>query len=261
MGVSALRPQAFDGVRSQAADFFAPALRVVSQPFQKFSSFVNNVTGIANIEATNARLVQENERLREWYQTAMLLDAENKSLRDLLNVKIDPQNTYVTARVIGDAGNTYVKSLLVTAGKNDGVDKGQSVLSGQGLIGRIVEAGEQSARILLVTDMNSRVPVVVENTFQHAVMAGQNTERPRLIHLPQDSDIADGARIITSGHGGVYPHGIPVGRVVTDELGGKVVELFADVRRVRYVRVVKRPDDPNLRQHAALNEDGIEALR
>lgn len=249
---SALKPQAFDGMRAGVADVFAPVLGVVSQPLQRAGLFVRDVTGLAALQADNARLSQENETLREWYQTAMLLEAENKSLRNLLNVRIEPQNTYVSARVIADSGNAYVRSLLVSAGLRDGVGKGQAVLSGDGLVGRIVEAGQTASRILLVTDMNSRVPVIVEDTLQHAIMAGTNTEMPELIHMPKDSEVADGARIMTSGHGGVFPPGLPVGRVSVDETGKRSVTLFSDVERMLYVRVVKKPDDPNLRPGALL---------
>ncbi|MCB1782406.1 MAG: rod shape-determining protein MreC [Alphaproteobacteria bacterium] len=248
MAISALRPQVFDSARENAADLFAPALSAISQPIQRATMFVRDVSGLAGMQAENARLTQENERLRQWYQTAMLLDSENKALRDLLNVKVEPENTFVTARILGDAGNTYVKSLLVDAGKNDGVEKGQAVMSGEGLIGRIVEGGDQSARVLLLTDMNSRVPVVVEDTLQHAVMAGTNEDKPQLIHLPQDSEIMDGARLVTSGHGGVFPPGIPVGRVTINKEGIRTVESFADISRLMYVRVVKKSDDPNLRR-------------
>lgn len=214
-------------------------MMIVSLPFQKASAIIHDIYGIASLQATNARLEQENARLRGWYQIALLKEAENKSLRDLLNLKLDPEDTYVTARIISDAGNSYVKSLLLSAGHHDGVDKGQAVLSGEGVAGRIIEVSPDSSRVLLVTDMNSRVPIMVSDTMQHAIMAGSNTSQPKLIHMPQDSQMADGAHIITSGYGGIFPPSIPVGRVVTDENGTKRVELYADLGKMQYVRIVK----------------------
>lgn len=252
MLLSAIKPDAFDSARQGTADIFAPVLEVVSQPVQQAALFVRDVTGLATLQAENMRLTQENEELREWYQTAMLLDSENKALRDLLNVKIDPQLNFISARIMSDSGNTYVKSLLVNAGAQDGVKKGQAVLSGEGLIGRIVEVSEKTARILLITDMNSRVPVVVDETLQHAVMAGTNENAPQLIHLPQDSKIADGARIMTSGHGGVFPPGLAVGRIKILENERPVVMPFSDLSRMMYVRIVSKTEDPNLRS-AAIN--------
>lgn len=240
MGVSTFKPQVFSSVRTSVADGFSPVLILMSLPFQHASIFWHDVSGLAQLQADNSRLKQENIRLRDWYQMALLLDSENKSLRELLNLKVDPQYDHVSARVIADAGNTYVKSLLVPVGLRDGVVNGAAVLSGDGLIGRIVEAGEETSRILLVTDINSRVPIVVEGTGQHAIMAGENTLDPILIHLPQDSEIRQGARLITSGYGGMYPHGLPVGKVVVDNKNVMGVTLFSNFDRIQIVKILKK---------------------
>lgn len=242
MGVSGFRPHSFHGLRGQVSDVFAPVLSTVSLPFQRSVLFFHDVMGLAQLQADNQRLEQENIRLREWYQTALLLDSENKSLRALLNFEADPKLKTITGRVISDAGNTYVKSLLVNIGQHDGVKKGAAVLSVGGLIGRIVEVSDNTARILLLTDINSRVPVMVADTGQHAIMAGGNKRDPRLIHLPQDSEVSAGGRVITSGFGGVYPHGLAVGRVIEDASGGFEVELFADFEKIQIVRILQFDD-------------------
>ena len=244
--VSTVSPQSLGGLRVTAADAAAPLLNVVSAPIQKAAVFVRDVTGLAAIQAENARLVEENIKLREWYQTALLLEAENKSLRELMNVKVDPQHTYITARILTDSSATFAKSLLVSAGRTDGVKKGQAVISGDGLIGRVVEAGENTARVLLITDMNSRVPVIIEGSSQHAIFAGRNQQSGALLHLPPETKVKKDDRIITSGLGGVFPVGLPVG--VVQQTGDEVlVQPFADFNRLMNVRIVNRPEDPNLR--------------
>ncbi len=240
MGISAFRPQLFEGLRTNVSDIFSPVLSAVSMPFQQINLFLHDVTNLAQLQADNLRLEQENTRLRQWYQTALLLDSENKSLRELLNLEIDQSYSHISGRILSDSGNTYVKSVLVSIGKVNGVVKGAAVVAGEGLIGRIVEVGENSSRILLINDVNSRVPVVVEDTGQHAIMAGYNERNPRLIHLPDGSEISEGARIITSGYGGVYPHGIPVGRVIIGSNGDIRVVLFADFNRLQIVRILKK---------------------
>ncbi len=243
MVISAFRPSVYIPLRSSVSDFLSPALLVMSLPFQNLSIFFHDVTSLAQLQADNLRLKQENERLREWYHTALLLDSENKSLRDLLNLKVDPDYHHISARVVSDSGNTYVKSLLISLGANDDVSKGAAVLSGEGLIGRVVEVNEKTSRILLVTDINSRVPVVVEDTGQHAIMAGMNESKLRLIHLSQESEISEGARLITSGYGGVYPHGIPVGKVVRLSENSLGVIPFANFDRIQIVRILQM-DNP-----------------
>ncbi len=240
MVISAFRPQSFEGLRTNVADIFSPALSTISMPFQQINLFLHDVTNLAQLQADNLRLEQENIRLRQWYQTALLLDSENRSLRELLNLEVDKSYSHISARILSDPGNTYVKSMLASVGKTNGVVKGAAVVAGEGLIGRIVEVGENTSRILLINDINSRVPVVVEDTGQHAIMAGYNERNPKLIHLPEDSKISEGARIITSGYGGVYPHGIPVGRVIIEKNGDMSVILFADFDRLQIIRILTK---------------------
>lgn len=236
--LSTLRPQVFEGIRTTLSDRFAPVLRLVSWPFDGATSLFSNVRDIAALRAESERLESENARLREWYQMALLLESENKSLRELLNLKIDPEFEYMSARIISGSGQNFVKSLLVAAGTRDGVSKGDSVLTGDGLIGRLIETGENTSRILLVTDINSRVPIIIEGTTLHAIMRGVNTDTPELIFFPRESEIAEGARVITSGHGGIYPPRLPVGRIETDGEGRKLVRLFADSDRLQFVRIL-----------------------
>lgn len=244
--VSVFRPAALEGVRGDVADRFVPLLEAASYPFAQASEFISGVTGMAALRAENMQLSQENARLREWYQSALMLQAENQSLKELLHVKVEPQHSFITARVIADAGGSFVRSVLVAAGSDDGVGKGQAVLSGEGLVGRVVEASHGAARVLLLTDYNSRVPVTVEGSRQRAILAGDNSDTPVLLYMPPDSSVPDGARIVTSGIGGVFPTGLPVGVVSSTPDGRRTVRLSADVSRLMHVRVVSVPEDPNL---------------
>ena len=240
MVISSFRPQFFEGMRVFTEDTFAPALSAINYPFQEGTKLLHDITDFAQLQADNVRLEQDNIRLRKWYQTALLLDSENRALRELLNLKVDPSYTQISARLLADSGNTYLKSLLVAAGKVDGVKKGAAVVAGEGLIGRIVEVGDTTSRILLVNDINSRVPVVVEDTGQHAIMAGGNEYNPMLIHVAKDSEIAEGSRIITSGYGGVYPQGLPVGRVIFEKNGTMNIILFSDFSKLQIVRILQK---------------------
>lgn len=240
MVFSSFRPAVFEGVRTFTEDQFSKPLSVISYPFQLITLMLHDITDFAQVQGDNLRLEQENVRLRQWYQTALLLDSENRALRELLNLRFDPTYKHIAARILADSGNTYVKSVLVAVGKRDGVNKDAAVVGGEGLIGRVVEVGDETARVLLVNDINSRVPVVVEDTGQHAIMAGTNEANPRLIHVPEDSEITQGSRVITSGYGGVYPHGLPVGRVHLSKDGEMQIVLFSDFDKLQIVRVLQK---------------------
>lgn len=223
-----------------------PILATVNAPVKAAADYARMVSGIAGLQEENARLAEENNRLREWYQKALVLEAENSSLQKMLNITLAPQHTYVTARIIADPGNSYVRTLLVMAGRDSGVEKGQAVLAGDGLAGRIIEAGAKASRVLLLSDMSSRIPVVLEGSDYHAIMAGNNSERPVLERLPRDSEIREGMRVVTSGNGGYFPYGLPVGRVARAGDGKWIVIPFADPDRLTFVRIVNSVEDLNL---------------
>ena len=243
---SALSPDVFTDARSKAINTISPVVAAVSYPVQEAVGYVRGVTGLSDIQARNAALEQENARLREWYQNAMVLQDRNAALEKLLNVKVEPGYKFVTARIIADAGSAFVKSLLVKVGTNDGVHKGNPVLSGDGLVGRVISTGSNASRILLLNDVNSRVPVMVEENDHHAVLAGQNDTRPVLDHLSKDAKVSEGMRVVTSGFGGMFPPGLPVGKIALNEMGQFEVILFSDLKTTQYVRVILAHQDPNL---------------
>lgn len=239
-GLSASNPATLQSIRIMTTDVMAPAIAAVNKPFQIAADYVGAVSGIAQLQDEVVRLRQENARLREWHNAALTLKSENQRLTDLLKLKIPEPHGFISARVISDAGNSFAQSILVLAGENDGVAKGQAVLSGDGLVGRVIEGGDKASRILLLTDINSRVPVVVEGTETRAILAGQNHAYPALDHLPPDHKVISGQRVVTSGHGGLFLPGLPVGRTYVDGQGKVFVQLFARLDDMAYVRIIDK---------------------
>ena len=118
------------------------------------------------------------------------------------------------------------------------IEDGQAAVTGDGLIGRISGVGSRSSRLLLITDLNSRIPIVIEATRTRAVLAGTNTGRPRMIHLPTGAAVAIGDRVVTSGHGGGFPSGLPIGVVTMATDGVIEVQPYVNRERIEYVRVL-----------------------
>mgnify|MGYP001426707493 CR=1 FL=1 len=159
------------------------------------------------------------------------------NLQNLLHSVADPKPKFVTARIIAGTMGSISNTFVINAGSEDGVGKGQPVLSDKGFVGRIIAVSKNSARILLATDINSRIPVILESTRTRALMVGGNTERPRLIHLPPGAQITSSERIVTSGHGGVFPPGLPVGLVASVNDVSVEVQLFTDYHLIEFVRI------------------------
>lgn len=225
-------------IRTSVADGLAPLLELVARPSAVIASITERADAIANVYADNERLRRNEARLLHWQATAERLAAENQSLRDLMRVAPDPQLQFISARVISDTGSSFVRTLLTAAGRRHGVRKGQAALTGDGLAGRVLEVGERSSRILLVTDMTSRIPVLIERTRDHAMLAGDNSDFPRLLYLLPDAAPAPGDRIITSGDGGIFPPGLPVGVIQTVDQRGVLVQPFVRLQRVEFLSLV-----------------------
>ena len=238
MMVGKVDPVFVDSARSRVMDAFAPILDALSRPAATAARVVESVADLQNVYAENQRLKAENARLMQWRQAALRLEAENGSLRSLLRYKPDPALSFVTARVIAAPGGTYFRTLVVTAGRRDGVRKGQAALAGTGMVGRVIEVGEWSSRVLLITDLNARVPVVLESSRQRALLAGDNSDQPKLIYLPPDAPVTVGEQVVTSGHGGGFPPGIPIGVVSSVGERGFKVQPIADLSRLEHLRLV-----------------------
>src|ERR1700746_1358579 len=199
---------AFQSLRNSIMDGAAPALDMLSRPAAALDAAADRLRGFIAVYRDNVRLAEENERLLGWQQVALRLSVENAELRDLSKLVSEPAISFVTARVIADSGDAYARSVMVNAGRDNGVARGQAAMTGEGLIGRVAEVGSRAARILLITDLNSRVPVVVDGTRQRAILAGENSARPSRRYVDAGT-IRIGDRIVTSGQGGVFPPGLP----------------------------------------------------
>lgn len=230
-------------LRMAAMDAMAPSLTAVSAPVSALIDSIDGVGTLRNLRAENIRLQEENLKLTQWYETALKLRAENQSFRELLNVKADPAIKFVTARIISDAGGSFVKSVLLPVGTLDGARKGSAVMSGHGLVGRVTEAGERSARVLLITDLNSRIPVIIQNTRTKAILAGKNQDLLKLERLPPDSGMTLGTRVVTSGDGGQLPADLPIGTIVSIGADGVWVKPLSDIDRLTHMQVVDTGDD------------------
>lgn len=224
--------------RTAVTDAVTPILRVMAEPAAALSQFVENIQELSAIRQKNAELREANSRLLQWQAVAQKLENENRQLRALLDTATEPEARAVSARVVADSGGAFAQSILITAGGRDGVKKGQAVVTGEGLVGRVTHAGYRSARVLLVTDINSRIPVRVGEAGDRAILAGDNSSRPRLIYLGVKSAVAPGDRIVTSGDAGAFPPGLPVGRVAVADDAMTIIEPFVSRDRLQYVDVL-----------------------
>jgi rod shape-determining protein MreC len=232
--------QLFEGIGTAIGDALVPTLGALLQPVDASRRMVEGVGELIALRAENARLRAQNQRLLEWQSAARQLGLENAALRQLLNMRSDPERpTAVAGRVVADAGGPFVHTVLVDVGTEDGAAQGMAAVNERGLIGRVIEVGRRSARVLLLTDFNSRVPVMVEPSRDQAILAGNNTRGLSLVFLPLNPRLAVGDRVVTSGRGGVLPPGLEVGTVTAIDEAGATVEPLVDFARLEYLRLLE----------------------
>jgi rod shape-determining protein MreC len=224
--------------RVSVIDALSPIMAGIAKPIASARQLYENAKDFWSLREQNAALRADQERLLQWQTVARQLQAENDALRDLLKLVPEPNATFATARVVADNGGAFVRTVLVSAGTREGVRKGSIAMTGEGVVGRVAEVGEHSARVLLLTDINSRIPVAVERTHDQAILAGDNSDNPRLLYLAHGVALVPGDRIVTSIAGGAFPPGLPVGVVQKVEEGVATIQLFVDWERLEYLRLV-----------------------
>lgn len=232
-------PALYDRTRAAVADIAVPVLDTLSRPVAAGAEFIEEVKNLAAVFDENAALRMENRKLLRWQAVARELESENLRLREVLSFAPEAPASFITGRVIGDSGGAFLRSVLVNVGARNGVRKGAAAVDGNGLLGRVALVGDRSARILLVTDLNSRIPVLIGESRLRAILAGDNTDRPRIDFLPLEAGVSNGDLVITSGHGGAFPAGLPVGVVVVvGKGGGYRVRPFLTLERLEFVRLM-----------------------
>jgi len=185
----------------------------------------------------NTQLKEENYKLKTSLYKQNFLELENQELKKLLDQETLASSDLKNAKVIIDKNSPFLKSIIINKGSREKIKKGMAVLSGNNFIGRIVEVNFFSSRVLLITDLNSKIPVVIEPKGYQAILSGKTSGDPVLDYLPKNHSIEIGNVVYTSGKDGIFFPGIPIGE--TKLLEEKIfVSLYSDIHQLSFVNVV-----------------------
>jgi rod shape-determining protein MreC len=225
-------------------------------------------TGVgANLVGDYLNAANENRRLRQEISELKAVQDENAALQNinrryeaLLNIRTDPPVRMVTARAVAESRGPFANSRLIDTGTSSGVKIGNPVINDHGLIGRVVGATGGISRVLLLTDIASKTPVLVDRSDARAILAGDGSDNPKLLYLRGKDSIREGDRILTSGDGGMLPRGLPVGEAARGLDGSWRVKLFSGEGSIDYVRVLLFEDFAQLVQPDSLNAPPLAGL-
>jgi rod shape-determining protein MreC len=231
-----------DHLRDQLDDLLAPAYQMAAAPVEMLEHGGGAIGEWFNLRQENAELRAENTSLLQWQSVALALQAQNDALKSELHYVPSPTPRFFTGEVVADLGGIYARSVLVAlpaadrSGSGAGLE-GAVAMDGRGVVGRVVGAGSRAARVLLITDLNSRIPVALGASGTPALMAGTNGPEPSLQYWAPDHPPAEGAMVLTSAAGGAFPAGLPVGTVHYDSQNNPVVLPLADLSGLRLLRL------------------------
>lgn len=237
MILSRLHHSALTDMRWHVASSLAPVLQAATVPAEPFREIGHAISSQFDLAAELQRLKAENQKLSGWEWRAKQLEAKLEDLENLAKVVPEQHLDFVTSRVIADSSGAFARSVMINSGSNQNVKAGYPVINADGLIGRVVDVGPNSSRVLLATDADSRIPVSIGAKAVRAILAGDNGAHPRLLYLPEDAKISDGDDIATSGTGGLFPPGLRIG-TVTDSAGDPRATLRANLDDLEYVSVL-----------------------
>jgi len=226
--------QWFNPVRTSASDQLASGNGI---------GWLPRITGQTNRNDKIKALEAEIRDLERWRSAAISMAERMEAYETILNLQGEPPARGVTARIVAESDGPFSQTLLANAGQVHGVDDGFVAVNEGGLVGRVIQLGARSSRILEVTDFNSRVPVMGEQSGVRAILYGGRNGRGALEDLPEEDNFVIGERILTSGEGGAFPRGILAGYA---SMQGKDwrVEFAMERGGAGYVRLIPQREIP-----------------
>ena len=238
LALSLWRPASFNGPRTVAHDAVAPAGQASAQVRAESQGLIESIRGYLRAGSQNAELKREAELARIRLAEAEATRRENARLKALLGLREEDRTPVATARLIGSTSSSARRFAYLGAGSAQGVEVGMPVRSPRGVVGRVLEVGSDSSRVLLLTDSQSVLPVRLAdgNAVAFAEGRGDSMLRIRLINLGINP-LKAGDVFVTSGAGGYYPPGIAVAIVAEKTEDGALARIISDPAATDYVAI------------------------
>ncbi len=225
--------------RAQVVDRVVPSFSWAMAPVTASVNLLRDFQSYQSLHEQNQELKRELQKMRKWKEAAVQLGQENARLLDLNKVRLDPRLTFITGVVLADSGSPFRQSVLLNIGARDSILDGWAAMDEIGLVGRISGVGENTSRVILLTDASSRIPVTIQASGQTALLVGDNTLSPSIEFIENPDIVRPGDRVVSSGDGEVFPPGLLVGEIAVDPGGRMRVRLAADYERLEYLRVLR----------------------
>ena len=211
-------------------------------PSKTASSGIQNIRSHIKMYDTYENLKKENLNLKQIENRIAFLEVENSKLKKLINEKTFYGKNSIVSKILIDKQSPYLRSIVLNKGRDSNFKKGMAVQVGYYMIGRITEVNYLSSRVLLISDLNSKIPILIEPNAIQAIMSGAGENNLGKIEFtPKESEIKESSVVYTSGAAGIFREGIPIGKIKkqNNEL---FIEFFADLTQLDYATVLVEGD-------------------
>ena len=218
---------------------------IVSVPEKKILDLSNKIQDHYNVYNDYVLVKEKIKTLESKKYETQFLEVENKRLKKTINEYIFKSDELV-AKVLIDKNSPFLKSVIVNKGSKDKVKLGMAVLDGSYLVGKIVEVNYSTSRALLVSDLNSKIPVGIEPGNIQSILSGTGKQNGKIEYLETDILIKDKSIVYTSGSGGLFKSGIPVGIYYKEtEEDSELVHFFSKLSQLTFVKLVSFEEGNN----------------
>ena len=208
---------------------------LVSYPEKKLNQSIIFFSDYFTVYKENQNLKDKIDELNEKRLNYIFLENENRRLKEIVG-----ENTIIfdgiVARVLIDKDGKYLKSIILNKGSKDGIKIGMVVLEKNYLIGQIIEVNYATSRAILISDLNSNIPVVIEPGSFQSILNGTGNDYGVIKYSKDKLDLEENSIVYTSGSGGNFRAGLPIG-IINNQLDNLAVEFFSDLSQLSYVKI------------------------
>ena len=225
-------------IKIKIIDYSSNIINSIYSPINTINKSIVNFNNIMNTYDINNKLVKENESLKIISNKMQILYNENQELKKLLNLSNEITYKFITSKIISKSNVSFIRSAILMSGKKDNISINSPVIYNNNLLGYISELGQNSSRVIALTDINVQVPAFIPNKNIKIIVSGNNGKFLEISNYLDISLLKSGDKVFSSGDGNMYPSGLFIGTVNIKLDGSIMVEPVSNLNDLNYVQII-----------------------
>ena len=229
-----------DTISMKVVEYSMPISTTISLPINFIVKKIINFNNLVDAQNKNLILTRENEKLQSLYIRSLNIQQENLQLRKIINYTGSRSTKYIATRLIAQPYHTYNNNVFIDSGSEQGIKEDNIVIGRNAFIGRISQVGDYKSRVLLATDINSHIPIIISGTKENfkGILVGNNNNIMQILYLDKLAQINIGDMVFTSGDGDSLPPGLLIGAITKFNGKDVEVEMAENVKNLDMVSVI-----------------------